>query len=90
MEEKKATATVAPAEITKEQCLEFISALKSQNAQLIHQLQNASMINMFKRLDYLFKIIENATMFDEAFVDQCVEEIKELMTLPSEEEKAED
>lgn len=88
MEEKEVTAT--PTEPTKEQYMEFIKALKSQNAQLMHQLQNANMINMFKRLDYLFKVVENAPMFDEAFVDKCVEEIKELMTPPSEEEKVED
>lgn len=87
MEEKE---TVKAAEPTKEQIMKFVEALKSQNAQLMHQLQNANMINMFKRLDYLFKVVENAAMFDEAFVDQCVEEIKELMTPPSEEEKAED
>lgn len=88
MEEKE---TVKAAEPTKEQCLKFIEALKSQNAQLMYQLQNANMTNMFKRLDYLFKVVENAAMFDEAFVDQCVAEIKELMTPPEEEsEKAED
>lgn len=87
MEEKE---TVKAAEPTKEQIMKFVEALKSQNAQLMHQLQNANMINMFKRLDYLFKVVENAAMFDEAFVDQCVEEIKELMTPPSEEEKAKD
>lgn len=90
MEEKEVTAVSANTEPTKEQYMEFINALKSQNTQLMHQLQNANMINMFKRLDYLFKVVENAAMFDEAFADQCIGEIKELMTPPSEEEKAED
>ena len=45
---------------------------------------------MFKRLDYLFKVVENAAMFEEAFVDQCIAEIKELMTPPEAEEKTED
>lgn len=87
MEEKE----VVNAEPTKEQIMKFVEALKSQNAQLMYQLQNANLSNMFKRLDYLFKVVENAAMFDEAFVDQCVAEIKELMTPPEEEsEKAED
>lgn len=80
---------VVNAEPTIEQCNNMIAALKSQNAQLIHQLQNANMINLFKRLDYLFKVVENAAMFDESFVEQCITEIKELMTPPVPEEKEE-
>lgn len=85
MEEKE----VVKAEPTVEQYKKFIEALKSQNAQLMYQLQGANLNNMFKRLDYLFKVVENAAMFDEAFVDQCIAEIKELMT-PPEEEKTEE
>lgn len=85
MEEKEVKA-----EPTVEQYKKFVEALKSQNAQLIYQLQNANMANLFKRLDYLFKVVENAAMFDEAFVEQCIAEIKELMTPPETEEKAED
>lgn len=84
MEEKEVKA-----EPTIEQYKKFVEALKSQNAQLIYQLQGANLNNMFKRLDYLFKVVENAAMFDEAFVDQCIAEIKELMT-PPEEEKTEE
>lgn len=85
MEEKEVTK----AEPTVEQCKKIIEALKSQNAQLMYQLQGANLNNMFKRLDYLFKVAENAAMFDEAFVDQCVNEIKELMTPPTEETNTE-
>lgn len=86
MEEKEVTK----AEPTVEQYKKFVEALKSQNAQLIYQLQGANLNNMFKRLDYLFKVVENAAMFEEAFVDQCIAEIKELMTPPEAEEKTED
>lgn len=86
MEEKE----VVKAEPTIEQYRQAVEALKSQNAQLMYQLQNASMANLFKRLDYLFKVVENASMFDEAFIDKCITEIKELMTPPETEEKAED
>lgn len=85
MEEKEVTQ----AEPTVEQCIKFIEALKSQNAQLMYQLQNANLSNMFKRLDYLFKVVENAAMFDEVFVDKCIAEIKELMTPPVEEKTEE-
>lgn len=86
MEEKE----VVKAEPTIEQYKQAVEALKSQNTQLIYQLQGANMVNLFKRLDYLFKVMENAAMFDEAFVNQCVTEIKELMTPPATEEKSED
>lgn len=86
MEEKE----VVKAEPTIEQYKQAVEALKSQNTQLIYQLQNANMANLFKRLDYLFKVVENAAMFDEVFVEQCIAEIKELMTPPETEEKAED
>lgn len=81
---------IAVEEPTTEQCKKFIEALKSQNTQLIYQLQNSNMTNMFKRLDYLFKVVENANMFDVEFVDQCVDEIKDLMTPPEVEEKEEE
>lgn len=86
MEEKEVVKT----EPTIEQYKQAVEALKSQNTQLIYQLQNANMANLFKRLDYLFKVVENTAMFDETFVDQCIAEIKELMTPPTTEEKAED
>ncbi len=72
---------------TEAEVRKLVEGFKSQNAQLIYQLQNANMNNMFKRLDYLFKVIENAAMFDETFVEQCTIEIKELMTLPTETEE---
>lgn len=87
MEEKEKEAIKT--EPTVEQYKAAVEALKSQNAQLIYQLQNINLNNMFKRLDYLFKVIENAAMFDESFVIQCTTEIMELMALPEEEKTKE-
>lgn len=86
MEEKE----VVKAEPTIEQYKQAVEALKSQNTQLIYQLQNANMSNLFKRLDYLFKVVENAAMFDEIFVEKCIMEIKELMTPPEVDEEPKD
>ena len=85
MEEKKVDVEmpVQDRTYTENEVRDIVNGLKSQNAQLIYQLQNANMNNMFKRLDYLFKVIENAAMFDEPFVEQCVSELKELMTPPT-------
>ena len=41
---------------------------------------------MFKRLDYLFKVVENANTFkDGDFLNSCMDEIKEALTIPREE-----
>ena len=59
--------------------------LSEQNNQLIAKIKELQMGNMFKRIDYLFKILENAHMFGEAFVTNCSKEIEEFMTIPNKE-----
>ena len=45
---------------------------------------------MFKRLDYLFKVVENGHMFKQDFFEKCIAEIEELMTVPEETDKEEE
>jgi hypothetical protein len=52
-----------------------------QNQQLYAELQKANMANVFKRLDYLFKVVEFNTVFDTEFVNNCTTEIKDMMTI---------
>lgn len=59
--------------------------LSEQSRQLYMKLQAANMSNMFKRLDYLFKVVENGSMFNKSFLEKCITEIEETMT-PSEDE----
>jgi hypothetical protein len=54
---------------------------------LYARLQQAEMSNMFKRLDYLFKVVENVDNFPQEFTEQCVEEIVNIMTISTEETK---
>lgn len=61
--------------------------LSEQSKQLYMKLQAANMNNMFKRLDYLFKVVENGRMFKQDFLDKCVVEIEEFMTVPEDIEK---
>ena len=61
--------------------------LSQQNQQLNMMLQQANMTNMFKRMDYLFKVLELKDCFDSEFVITCADEIKELMTPPIENEE---
>ena len=65
--------------------------LSEQNRQLYAKLQEMQVSNMFKRLDYLFKVVENTGVFSIDFHTRCVEEIESLMTIPEEpqEEKKE-
>lgn len=51
------------------------------------RLQNADMSNMFKRLDYLFKVIKFKDSFTPTFVESCVKEVEMIMIIPSEETK---
>ena len=58
--------------------------LSEQSRVLIQKLQDANMTNVFKRLDYLFKVIDMAHMFEEEFVTECVNEVKGLIQIPEE------
>jgi hypothetical protein len=62
--------------------------LSEQTRQLYTKLQEMNMVNMFKRLDYLFKVAEFSHMFNSEFVTTCTQEIQDLLTVP--EEKQED
>ena len=59
--------------------------LSEQSRVLMQKLQEANMGNMFKRLDYLFKIFEFEHMFDRNFIDKCVKEVQDMISIPEEE-----
>lgn len=61
--------------------------LGEQAKQLYYKLQEANMYNTFKRLDYLFKVVENAKVFSEEFVNNCVSEIENTITIPEDTEE---
>lgn len=61
--------------------------LSEQVKQLYAKLQEANLENMFKRLDYLFRVVENAHSFSVDFVNKCTSEIESLMTLPDPEDE---
>lgn len=92
MEEKKAVSIKAdePKKMSYEQLENIAHQLSEQSRQLYARLQEVNMTNVFKRLDYLFKIVENAHAFNEEFVAKCVAEIEDLMTVPETEEETED
>ncbi len=81
--------TERPEKMSYEQLENVAHQLSEQANQLYMKLQAANMSNIFKRLDYLFKVLENGHMFRQDFVDKCVSEIEELMSVPEETEEAE-
>lgn len=73
--------------LTYEQLNDACNQLFQQNQQLRKALQEMNEVNMFKRLDYLFKVVELATTFkDSDFVNSCMDEIKEALTVPDDKE----
>lgn len=88
MEEKKETVAEQPKRFTYEQLEQIAGNLSTQVQQLSARLQEANMFNMFKRLDYCFKVLEVAPTFSAAllspdFVERCAKEIEDLMTPPA-------
>ena len=88
MEENvKDTAVKENAKMSYEQLENVAHQLSEQVRQLYAKLQEANLENMFKRLDYLFRVVENAHSFSVDFVNKCTSEIESLMTLPDPEDE---
>lgn len=87
MEENKTKTVEMKTEQKKlsyEELNNIASQLSQQNQQLYAQLQKVNMTNAFKRLDYLFKVIENGAMFNPEFLNNCISEIEESLTIREE------
>ena len=63
----------------------FATQLSEQARQMQERMMSMNLSNMFKRIEFLFKVIENKDSFNKEFYDKCVKEIEELMTVPEEE-----
>lgn len=90
VETKPTPEATRPEKMSYEQLENIAHQLSDQAKQLYAKLQEANMVNVFKRLDYLFKVVENAHAFNEEFVAKCVDEIEDLMTVPETEEETGD
>lgn len=90
VETKSTVENVRPEKLSYEQLENIAHQLSEQAKQLYAKLQEANLTNMFKRLDFLFKVVENAHAFNEDFVTKCVTEIEGLITVPETEEEIKD
>ena len=80
MEEKK--------KLSYEELENLAHQLSEQAKQLYARLQQSELTNVYKRLDYLFKVLEFETCFDSKFVEKCSDEIKEIMTVQESEDNS--
>lgn len=78
-----------PKKLSYEELENIAHQLSEQSRQLYTQLQQADKTNLFTRLEYLFKVVENAPSFPEEFSRACVDEIQDLMTIPRDEVEGE-
>ena len=84
--------------LTYEQLKEAADKLWNDNRYLRQEVQKASeFINTINRLDYLFKVVEishnnrnNSVSFADEFVEKCITEIQDGLTLPEQKEEKED
>lgn len=81
MEEKQKNEKMSYEELEN-----VVRGLSEQNNMLIAQLRERNTAMMFKRLDYLFKILENNGLFDYVFIEEVVKEITEALEVKKEEE----
>ena len=84
MEEKKTPAPESAKErkLTYEELETVAHQLNNQVQDLYRRLNEENVSRMFKRLDYLFKVVEHSIEFPSEFVGQVVKEIMEAMTIP--------
>ena len=65
--------------------------LNTQNQQLRAALNEANLTNLYKRLDYLFEVINRDNVYlSISFKKQCASEIEELMATPEQTEDTPD
>lgn len=85
MEEKKETN---PEKMTYEQLEQAAMQLQQRLVIAENRLRSIDLASM--RLTWLFKVIENSTIFESEFTTKCVDEVKELMTIDNIEEYQEE
>lgn len=89
MEEKKLKAAEPKKQERREPTYEdlknYCNQLMMQRNQLAEKLNQIT--DVLNKMPWLFKVIENASMFRKDFVGACAEEIELIMTPPKADEK---
>lgn len=103
MEEQKKTKEVklnvskkqeenAQRKYSYEELNSICAQLAKQNQELVKHIQQQELANVYTRLEFLFKVLEVSSEkttwhFSNAFMESCVSEIEQLMTLNVEDNK---
>lgn len=58
--------------------------LQQQNTFFKDQLMKSRNEDLYKRIDYLFKVVENKSVFGSDFLKSVVNEITDILTIPEE------
>jgi len=88
IEEMNASANAQEMEEKKYTESELNAACNQLYQKLMKEIQMRDMTNLFKRLDYLFKVVENKECFSDTFVYNCTQEIETALTPVESEEEA--
>lgn len=70
--------------LSYEELVNVATQLSNENRILHQRFEQASYQLGYKRLDYLFKVLEFDANFEQSFVDKCAEEIQFAMAIPDE------
>ena len=87
MEENKNQEVEQPKELSYEELKNVAAQLQHQNEQMRNAIIKLDYTNTFKRLDYLFKVIEFSIQFPDDFITNCINEIVDMMTVKEEEKE---
>ena len=80
MEEIKNTQE-EPQKATYEQLENYVNQLSQQNMLLKKKLSEFAEVSFYKKMEFLFKVLENKDSFTEDFVNSCASEIMEAMNI---------
>jgi len=72
--------------LTYEELSNACVQLSNQNREMYNTIRKISQENFFKRLDYLFKLLSNYSMFEDDIIEQTIKEITTMMFPPEESE----
>lgn len=78
MEEKKKKELSY--EELQERCGDLFQSLQRAH----EEIRRIDAANAIQRLNFLFKVLENYAHFDPDFIDKCVAEIKDILTIEEE------
>ena len=96
MEEKKKTVKMKVAaepkeeqpNLSQEQFKAIINQYSNENRYLKEKVNELMQVGFFKRLEFLFDVLKNYTLFDEDFVEKVVQDIQNAI-YPNEDKDSE-